>query len=347
MNRALLIRADASTEIGAGHVMRTFALGQAWQRRGGRVVYAAASMPPSLAEQLASTGFSLEHINSPSGSPADCRETLSIAAANHVPGLVADGYCFGADWQKSIKETGLPLTILDDYGHADYYWADLIVNQNLEADPALYHHRNSGTRLLLGTSYTLLREEFTAHDPKLRQAPAIARRILVTLGGSDGENVSAKVVQALTAGMSSDIEVRLIVGGSNPHREMLRSMIASVDYPCELFVDAKRMSEHMAWAELAVSAAGSTAWELAFMSVPMILIVTSENQRAIGRRLAEAEAAVDLGAFGMLRQETIAAEVAGLCASGEKRRSLIQNARKLCDGQGAMRVAAAIDELCK
>ena len=51
----------------------------------------------------------------------------------------------------------------------------------------------------------------------------------------------------------------------------------------------------MLWAELAITAAGSTCWELACLGVPAVTIVTAENQRGIAASLSHAGITQDAG----------------------------------------------------
>jgi len=347
MKSLLLMRADAGMDLGSGHVMRSLALAQAWQREGGQAMFASTEMPAQLAERLHSSELQLERMSCQPGSSEDLACTVSIASANRAACVVADGYRMGSNWQKGIKAAGLPLVIIDDYGHSGHYYADVVLNQNLGADPSLYHRRESGTRLLLGAEYALLRSEFIAFRRERRDVPPIAQRLLVTLGGSDPQNVSEKIVRALDAVADTKFEVRVVQGGSYPHRGSLEAAVAAVSYPCELVVDARDMPKLMTWADLAVSAAGSTAWELAFMGLPMVLIVAADNQREVARRLAECGAAVNLGPAEALSKAVIAGTIGHLLRNYELRRNLVENGSGICDGYGAERVVAAIRNLCR
>src|SRR5205807_9904518 len=92
-----------------------------------------------------------------------------------------------------------------------------------------------------------------------------------------------------------ELEVQVVLGFSNPHRESLEAAAAVSRHAVQLLDKVSDMPERMAWADGAISAAGSTCWELAFMGVPMLIIVTADNQRGSANALERREAAVNLG----------------------------------------------------
>ena len=300
MPSTLLIRADASVSIGTGHIMRMIALGQAWQAQGGEVHFLCAEITPALEQRLASEGFHLLRIHATLGSKEDLSETMhliseTLQADRQNAQVVLDGYHFGSDYQLGIKAAGFKLLVVDDYGHAAFYHADWVLNQNLSAREELYASRAPHTRLLLGTKFALLRREFLNYRGWQRQIPETARKVLVTLGGADPDNVTGKVIEALGP---LDIELKVVVGGSNPHLPKLEKAVESTKAQpakIELFQNPMDMPGLMAWADLAIAAGGSTVWELAFMGLPSLFVILAENQVGIATELESAGYGVCLG----------------------------------------------------
>ena len=159
VKQTLLIRADASTRIGTGHVMRCLALAQAWEDSGRRAAFAMGMDAPALEDRLRSDGMEVVHLSAEPGSLEDAEMTADIAQKMGAGWAVVDGYHFGSDYQRIIKESGLRLLFIDDNGHADHYYADIVLNQNLHANEELYRKREPYTKLLFGTEYVLLRRE--------------------------------------------------------------------------------------------------------------------------------------------------------------------------------------------
>ena len=338
----LIIRADAGSQIGTGHVMRCLALAQAWQRRGGRIVFVISVPVAALETRLQAEGISVVYLSAQPGSDKDAVQTAALA--RQMPGawVVVDGYHFNTSYQRIIKESGQHLLVIDDHGHAQQYCADIILNQNLHAHEGLYAKRASDTLLLLGARYLLLRQEFLQAKERSCEIPTAARRVLVTLGGSDPENVTATVIQALQQVRVEGLEAAVVVGGSNPHFAQLRAAIEESRFPIYLEHNVANLAKLMTWADIAVSAAGSTAWELAFMGLPSLVIVVADNQQPIAEQLERGGVVHNLGWHKNLTSCDIAYKISAVAASAELRRLMSQRGPTIVDGNGADRVVMAM-----
>lgn len=337
INQALMIRVDTSTRIGTGHLMRCLALAQAWQDLGGLAVFVIAMEEPILEARLQSEGIEVVHLSVQPGSVEDATQTVYLARRREVSWIVIDGYQFGADYQRIIKDSGLLLLFIDDHGHAAHYYADIVLNQNIHAHEGLYLNRESYTRILLGTHYVLLRREFLRWKWWKRDILEVARKVLVTLGGCDPDNVTLKVIQALQQVEVKGLEVIVVVGGINPHYEELQSAIQHSQFTVRQESNVSNMPELMAWADVAVSSGGCTSWELAFMNLPGILVVLADNQRSVAQWLDARGVAINLGWHENLSIGKIAEALGQLLDSSEKRLAMVQCSRELVDGEGANR----------
>ena len=166
--------------MGIGHVMRCLALAQAGKDVGCRVVFAMASCSAGMAQRLQSENVEVVQFACEPGSRNDAIATVEVAKSCGSDWLVLDGYHFNTPYQAAIKDSGLKLLVLDDFGALSRYVADIIVNQDPVAGERLYDRRDANTRLLLGPNYTFLRREFRQHPRPEREFPAMARRLLFT-----------------------------------------------------------------------------------------------------------------------------------------------------------------------
>ncbi|MDF5709874.1 MAG: UDP-2,4-diacetamido-2,4,6-trideoxy-beta-L-altropyranose hydrolase [Nostoc sp. S4] len=333
----LFIRVDASTQIGTGHVMRCLALAQAWQDAGGQVIFAIATEVPDLKARLNAEGMEVIYLAIQIGSAEDAEETAKLARQFNANWVVVDGYHFGAKYQKIIKEFELKLLFIDDYGHAKQYHADIVLNQNIHAYEELYRNRQPYTKLLLGTSYSLLRREFWQWRGWQRSLPLIAKKLLLTLGGADPDNVTLKVIQGLQQVEVEGLEVVVVVGASNPHYKQLRSASQKSRFPIYLKRNVTNMPELMAWADVAVTAGGSTCWELAFMGLPSLIVILADNQWSSAKKLSGVSG-INLGWHENISTTEIAAAVSELITSTQTRSEMVKRGQELVDGKGIARV---------
>lgn len=338
----ILVRTDASAAIGMGHAMRCLALVQALADDGaGRARFLMADPPPAFAERAARDGAEVAALPAPAGTAQDAAETLAAAHEQDAKWVVIDGYQFDGGYQRALAEGGRQVLAFDDHGHAGSYYAHLVLNQNLGADQRPYGRRARRTRLLLGPDYALLRREFRAWSAPPRPQPPVGRRVLVTLGGSDPDNVSSRVLHAL-ADVSGPLELAVLIGAANPHRASLERAAAACPHPVELVVDALDVPQWMTWADVAVAGAGGSSWELARVGTPQIAIVLADNQRPAGHALGERGLAVSLGWHADLTAADLSEAIAGLLGDAGRRAELARRGRGLIDGRGALRVLAAM-----
>lgn len=337
----LLIRTDASVVMGTGHVMRCLALAQAWQDAGGRAIFATCETPPAIRARLAAEGCAELSITGSAGTSFDASRTSALAREYGAGWIVVDGYQFNADYQHTLGAAGFKVLFVDDFGHASHYSADLVLNQNVSAKAEAYSSREPKTRLLLGPRYCLLRREFSAWLGPEREIPEVCRRILVMMGGSDPENLTERVIKALALADISTLEISIVIGGGNPHAERLEAHAAESGLKIMLRKDPQNIAELMAQADVAVSAAGSTCWELCRMGLPALLIDVAENQTALATELERRGCALHAGDKSV-PAEKIARDLQRLLGSHELRVSLSQKSRRLVDGKGARRVVSAL-----
>jgi UDP-2,4-diacetamido-2,4,6-trideoxy-beta-L-altropyranose hydrolase len=321
--------------------MRCLALAQQWHQKNGAVHFVSAEITPTLAERLIAESMETALITAAPGSIEDAEQTLAHARACGAPWIVADGYVFGAMWQKRIKESGIRLLLTDDYGHAEHYHADIVLNQNASADAQLYAHRDPATRLLLGTRYSLLRKEFTQWRDWKREIPERATKVLVSLGGGDPDNATSTSVKALSG--LFPIEAVIVVGGSNPNLEAIQEAATTNAPGSRLVVNASNMAELMAWADVAVAAGGTTFSEVAFMGLPAAIILLAENQ-VPGSNAFEREGVCRLlGSHTQLDSDTITQTLRELIHDQKLRQQMSDKGRRLVDGAGAERILEALN----
>jgi len=340
----LLVRADATARMGTGHVMRGLALAQAWQDAGGAVTFTAATLPKILQDRLVDEGCEVMSITADPGSPTDVSETIAIANRVAADWIVLDGYQFDSGFQQSLKDSGLRVLAVDDYGHAGRYSADLVLNQNLGANEDLYADRAPSTRLLLGPRFAMLRREFTTAPGWTRRIPDVARKVLVTLGGADPDNVTLTVIKSLGQVCVDGLEAVVVVGASNPHLAVLETAAQRSQVRIELQVNVTDMPALMRWADVAVAAGGTTSWERAAFGLPGLVLVLADNQRRVAEACDAAGLGRNLGWHEQVTETTLAEALGGLLHDLDARTGMVFHSRQVVDGRGAERVLHAMTD---
>jgi UDP-2,4-diacetamido-2,4,6-trideoxy-beta-L-altropyranose hydrolase len=343
-NRAnVIIRADANIRLGTGHIMRCIALAQAWQDHGGDATFLSHCNSETLRQRIINQGFEFIPIGKPYPEIFDLVHTLEILEKFKIQNskfktwVILDGYHFSSDYQLQIKEAGHRLLLIDDMAHQPKYNVDILLNQNIHAS-SLTYFCDMDTVKLLGCEYVLLRREFLKYKDWEQDISDKAKKILVTMGGSDPDNVTLKIIKALNRLGDSDLELKIIAGPVNTNINSLEKELHLSSFTFQLLTNVSNMPSIMAWADMAVSAGGSTCWELMFVGVPILVIILSENQVVIANGLGKAGAAVNCGWHYKLTEEGFLEIFVDLIKNRKRRMALSRKAQQMVDGLGSERV---------
>ncbi|MCF7844242.1 MAG: UDP-2,4-diacetamido-2,4,6-trideoxy-beta-L-altropyranose hydrolase [Kiritimatiellales bacterium] len=329
----ILFRTDANSEIGTGHAMRCFALAQAAHDAGHKPIFLMIPGAEKLKERFMEAECEVRELSSNRASIEDAQETANLVKELDAK-CVVDGYDFADNYQRALKSSEVDFLIFDDYGHAHEYSAKIILNQNSYAPEctSMYANRMNGSDLLLGCEYVLLRREFRKCNPH-HEIPDTAKKILISLGGGDTNNMTQRIVELL---QSSDLEidVTVVIGSANKHKESIASAASSMN----VIVDAQNMPELMMQTDLAIAAGGTTSYELAYMGVPTILFELFENQRKVVEDLGQKEVVESLGRIDKCSDDEILASIRDILINKTRRKNMSEKGHSLVDGKGVERV---------
>jgi UDP-2,4-diacetamido-2,4,6-trideoxy-beta-L-altropyranose hydrolase len=349
----VIVRADASPLIGAGHVMRCLSLAQALAARGAEVAFVCAEVMPAIEKRIREQGHKLfgittsspvhgvgweDRLLAPEEQLEDARQTLA-AAGGKADWIIVDHYQLGEAWEAEARKTTKQILAIDDLANRAHD-CDLLLDQSFGRSKLDYATLvPARSRILVGPVYAPLRPEFaTARDAALaRRGETPARRLLVTLGSTDLGGITRRVVeQVLAAGVQLNIDVVLGAGAASlPALEAL----ARVTPRLRVHLDVLDMSPLMTAADLAIGAAGSTTWERCCLGLPTVALILAPNQRFIAEQVEAA------GAHRLASGEGSNALVAALIALMEDdvaRGQMAKRAAEMTDGHGASRLCAAM-----
>jgi len=317
-----VFRADAGPVLGIGHVMRCLTLADTLRVRGFDCALATAeeglaALPPA---RLAGIGLL----------PA----TAKPARADL---LVVDHYGLGAAYERAARdwaETILAIDDLADRAHGCDALLDTSIGRTARDYAGL---APAHCVFLLGPEFALLRPSFrAARQRRLPRERRAARRLLVSLGGTDPKGLTLTVLEGIARandGLAVDVVLPVRAAGHAAVKKQCAAMGG------RLHDAVDDLSELMAEADLCIGAGGTTAWERACLGLPTLLIEMSANQRSNVDHLTRAGAAL---AIEPVTAEAVAAAVAAISTDAGRLHAMSIAAAALCDGAGAERVADAI-----
>lgn len=330
-----IFRADASAAIGTGHVRRCLTLADVLASQGWGCGFAVALGTLEAAPWLDKSA----HEHHVLDDACDDIESLTRRWSGGCDFLVVDQYEIGADFESKARPWARNLMTIDDIPGRKHD-CDILLDQNLgrRADD-FTGHVPKNCQLLLGPVHALLRPEFTRGRSITREIPAIAERVLVTLGGSDPQNFTARVISTICELGPETPRTLIVVGSANPHAKELEAMVSEVDH-MDVVYDIDDMASAMERADLAISGSGSTCWELAAMGLPAIVI--DESAGGVASALEAAGTAVRVGPDETGSISTLTGVLKALVADPVSRRVMAEAGPRLVDGAGAGRVVACM-----
>jgi len=279
----ILVRADASSKIGTGHIMRCLVLAEAFRDKGDEVVFLTRLLEGNLDQKIVDSGFEAISLTSVSVY-SEIDEVSELIRAEAASMIVFDHYGIDAAYEKEIKKrTGVTIMSFDDtYEKHD---SDIVLNHNINADASRYAGLvPAHCELRCGSRYTLLRDEFTSLSPRMRAISSEQIDVFVAMGGADHSNIAQDVLQTLL--QHPAVRATVVTTSVNRHLDALRHF-SDAQQRISLHIDASKIAERMNAADLAVITPSVIANEVIYMELPFIAIITADNQREMGEFLRQ------------------------------------------------------------
>lgn len=345
------IRADSSTRLGTGHVMRCLALAGSLRERGATVSFICRELPGNINAAIEACGHVVYRLPTRTGphlGDADWRvdaEQTACALAtapNSTDWLIVDHYALDRRWEAALRPHIGHVMVIDDLANRSHD-CDLLLDQNLceNADTRYDGLTPAHCRIVLGPRYALLRPEFLAERQEARPRGAGVGRVLIFFGGTDPGNETAKALEAIRLLNRPDLAVDVVVGGTNPHKHEVEALCATLP-GASFYCQASHMAQLMARADLAIGAGGSTMWERCCLYLPSLVVIIAENQIESTEATEKAGAIINLGWFDHVSSEALAEWITRLIRAPDILKRMSEDAGKITHGDGADLVASML-----
>lgn len=356
----IVFRADASTIIGTGHVMRCLTLAQELQAQGHQVSFICREYPGNLinfiqqkkiavhvlpfaeAEAYANQAFSNDYqkwLWLPQAQ--DAQEVTQALAARPVDWLVVDHYALDINWESQLRKLTKKIMAIDDLANRTHD-CDLLLDQNYYVNFFQRYDQlvPANCKKLLGPKYALLRAEFFAIKAKRKALHKVnlhtIKRILVCLGGTDFPNMTQKVLENLLSwSQVKQYEFDVVVGIANPHRQSIQQFCQQYDffhYHCQ----PSYYNELLINADLAIAAGGSSTYERCLILLPSMVFAIAENQVKLAEDLATLGVHVYVGLDPNIAYFEVLTQLEKNLAH------YVEKMEQLVDGNGLQRVSAEL-----
>ncbi len=327
----ILFRADASHELGFGHVARLCALIEEAEAQGHEAIAMFGGDLQALRAWACDRNLSVDLGEWP--------PTAVVNAADHprVRALVIDGPELARQLVPKLP-AHLHTMLLDDMGKLPLP-CGAVVNQNIHA-PELAASYPNAQRRLLGRRYMMLRKDIRRHTRGACRPMRSARlRLVITFGGSDPVNATARALRLLPAerpldivviagpGYRGDDQLRASLGIALEQGHLVDVQRAPVD-PGALFVTA----------DAAICSAGGTLGELAFLGCPALAYAIVRDQIAPARHQVHEGLIAGGRSWADSDDATIREDIHGFIFDDAGRAAIRKLALATADADGARRI---------
>lgn len=355
-SKTVVFRADASTQIGTGHVMRCLTLADALRERGAGCYFICRAHAGHLIDLIQARGHVVHSlaVNSVySTSKEECIEQLAHASwldasqeddANETAKilerlqpdwLIVDHYALDIRWEQAQRAYAGKIMVIDDLADRKHD-CDILLDQNWFASETVlrYDKYTPGTCVkLLGPQFALLKPEYAQLRALMPERDGYVRRVLVFLGGSDPSNQTSKVLEALMQPGLEHLVVDVVIGVNHPDPVSVERMAAG-RAATNLHKGLTSLAGHMARADLMIGAGGATGWERMCLGLPSVVISIAANQTPINAALMDAGYINYVGEMNTISADDIATTLRLCLANPEKLKAQSLLMQSLVPGDG-------------
>jgi UDP-2,4-diacetamido-2,4,6-trideoxy-beta-L-altropyranose hydrolase len=328
----ILVRADGSKKIGMGHLYRNLRLARYLRKRYGiEVVFLTRN---NAVELLKKEKFKVHTLGYAQSFAAEIKTIVKVVAKEKPDAVIVDilDGCFDRKYMAAFRSGENRVIVFNDTARRGAVGADVVFNTNLKPSEA-----KNGE--YYGYDYLILPEEYVSR-PR-RNINAQAKNVLVCMGGSDHNNLTRRVLNAIDqSGLAFRCDA--VVSSAYFNKKDMDALTKRLHHPLRVHYDVDGLLGILKRTDVAITAGGYTQVERMAAGVPGIVINQLRHQEMYTRPIGRMGGCIDLGFHRDISDEAICRSFERLMQDVNIRRTVACRGLEIVDGQGLKRVADII-----
>ena len=272
----ILVRADSSSYIGTGHIMRDLVLVKQFIHD--NIIFATQNLNGNINYKIAEEEYKLVILKN-----NNFEELNQLIKELNIDMIIIDHYNINYNFEKELKKENpnLKIFVFDDT--YEKHFCDILINHNISANEKKYKNLvPNNCELRCGSKYTLLRDEFLEAKKQknsIKKDKKI-KTIFVAMGGADHSNINIdilKVVNKIRKKNKKNIKVNIVSTNANKNLEKLKDYCKNKKW-INLHINSKQIAKLMSESNFAIVTPSVTVNEVHYLGLPIIAIKTAKNQ---------------------------------------------------------------------
>ena len=267
----ILFRADSSSFIGTGHIMRDLVLVNEFKSH--KIVFATQKLSGNINYKIEEDGYKIEILKD-----NNFKELDALIKKLSIDMIVIDHYDINYNFEKKLKESNKNLKIFVFDDTYEKHFCDILLNHNISANKRKYNNLvPNHCELRCGSKYTLLRDEFIEVKKQKNRVKKdkINKTIFIAMGGADHSNINIKILEVIS--LIPNLKVNIVSTFANKNLKKLVKYCKDKSW-INLHINSNKIAELMAKSDFAIVTPSVTVNEVYYLNLPMIGIKTAQNQ---------------------------------------------------------------------
>jgi UDP-2,4-diacetamido-2,4,6-trideoxy-beta-L-altropyranose hydrolase len=330
----IVFRVDAHVDIALGHLSRCLSLGQSLNELGCQVSFVVFDNNEAE-KRLRQAKFSFDLSPYKINESGDCEHFISICKDNSFDLMLVDSYSLDNRFFEQARKAAPVLAYIDDLGHD--YKADIVINSSCRAVDSDYQAKLK----ILGSDYVILDKSYWVEPVRDNQK---AETLLITFGGIDHYDLSSRLLPIVEK-IDENIKVNMVIGPYYENRDKIVASVSRSKLDVEIIEGLASLYSVIQRSDVAVTAGGITAYELAASAIPCVGIALWDCQNDNVNFLSSKNTLIPLYYSDSAEFDAhLSSSLELLLTNNALRETMSKEGRRLIDGKGALKICETILE---